>query len=207
MFAPSTYVGGSQVSHGSDENLFVEFFYKAIPDRFRSEQEGRPIHTQKVYVRILTPGQKDEFVGPARDKDRERFPRQWDAFQRNMTLPLDGTPLEQWPALEVSQVADLKSLNIFTVDQLASLSDNALQKVGLGARELVARAQAYLEQARGNAPAERLAASLQRSEEEIERLKEEVARLAGLLEQEASNDEGIPVAAPRRGRRVRVANS
>jgi len=106
----------------------------------------------------------------------------------NQQKPSDsGMPLEMWSAVDVTQVATLKHVNIYTVEQLADLPDGFLPNTGLGlnARELRTKAQAYLAHAAGAGKVEALAARVERFEgalaekdKEIEELRRENARLA-----------------------------
>ncbi|MBF0625284.1 MAG: hypothetical protein HQL82_10830 [Magnetococcales bacterium] len=181
QFASATVTGGQGVSHGGDHQLHVEFFNQAVHNPHKSEQEGRPIFEDRAYVRIVTPGSRDEVVRPVTLADQQRFVRQWERFQKLGAQSLEGTPLEQWPALGVGQVAEFKAQNIFTVEQLASLSDTGIANLGLGGREWTARARAFLDQASHNAGGERLAAENVRLRDEVQRLERRLDELATAL--------------------------
>jgi hypothetical protein len=184
-FGQATVVGGngSAVQHGTDENLRVEFFLHAVENRFRSRKEGRPVFEDKEYIRILIPGDaKTCYEQPVQEEHKQRFWKQYEHFKSTGRTATEGTPLEQWPQLNVSMVATLKSLNIFTVEQLSTLPDIHLPKLGPGARDLQNRAKAFLEMANDSAAANKMASL----EEENTRLKkaneESQARLAKLAE-------------------------
>jgi hypothetical protein len=160
-FGQATVVGGngSTVQHGTDDNLRVEFFLHPVENRFRSKKEGRPVFEEKEYIRILIPGDaKTCYEQPVREDDRKRFWKQYEHFKATGRTATEGTPVEQWPQLNVSMVATLKSLNIFSVEQLASLPDIHLPKLGPGARDLQSRAKAFLEMSHDAAAANKLSA-------------------------------------------------
>lgn len=172
-------------SHGSDENLFVEFYEDAVHLEARSREEGRPIYEQRTFIKIMVPGGKTVQVREARTEydptdpqplDTERFPRQWAQFKANQEQIGNGTPLSEWSYLSKSQVMELKGLKIHTVDQLAAQSDAALANMGLGALDLRQRARAYLDQATGG----EVMAKLQT---ELEDTKHQLAALRAQFEQ------------------------
>ncbi|ABK44226.1 hypothetical protein Mmc1_1718 [Magnetococcus marinus MC-1] len=161
-----------------DEKLFVEFFMKAVEHKARSLEQGRPVHVEREYIKIIVPGSKDTFIAPVRERDKMRFARHYQAFKnKDRTAEIEGTLLESWPALSVTRVADLKAMHIFTVEQLAALPDNAIQKIGLGARELVAQAKAYLENAKDSAVAQQLAVALEKRDQRIAELEKLVEKM------------------------------
>jgi hypothetical protein len=71
-----------------------------------------------------------------------RFPREWlDAIEKGYTawkkgeeLPVEGTPLKQWAVLPPAMLQNLLANHIYTIEQLANASDEAINPVGMGAR-------------------------------------------------------------------------
>lgn len=149
------------------------FYMDAIQNISLSEKAGRPIFEDKEMVEIRIPGDKNwSWVGSVDEPGmhiKERFAEQYAAFKRGEMIASVGTPLEAWPPLTKSRVAELKGCHIFTVEEYAAIPDNTLGKLGIGAREEREKARAFLESAKGNAPTAALAA--------------EVARLTAMVEQ------------------------
>lgn len=166
-------------SHGSDDNLFVEFYTDAVHLEAQSREEGRPIYEDRVFISIMTPGGKSTVVREARLErgdngeipDNDRFPRQWMQFKNQQEQVGSGTPLEQWTYLSKSQVMELKAMKIHTVDQLAAQSDASLSNMGLGALDLRNRARAYLDQASGGEVMSKLQKQLEDTQHELAALK------------------------------------
>ncbi|MGD9650340.1 MAG: hypothetical protein AB7G80_05010 [Dongiaceae bacterium] len=142
----------------SASNFLAPMFYnRAVEDKAASEKEGRPIFREVAFVQIHIPGDKNTVIDrKVRDEDKARWAPLWQAFTAKIETPLEGTPLEQWPALSVSQVAEMKALHITTVEQLAALSELGLQRLGLGAREWQNKAKHFLAFAKDSANAEKL---------------------------------------------------
>jgi hypothetical protein len=168
---------GSQERYAGDNRLFVEFYRKAVFNKSKSDEAGRPVYDEEDFVRITVPGDKytnsDQKVNEAH---KHRFPRQWQAYQAGMEQAQSGTPLEVWPQMTVGMVATLKAMKITTVEQLAELSDaNAMQL--MGNHDLRRRAKAFLEAAAGEAANTHLAAELEKRDKEIALMREQMNKL------------------------------
>lgn len=125
--------------------LIPRFYLRDVQNQPRSAEAGRPIFDLVPYVEILMPGQRSTVVDrKVTNEDKARWPAQWDRFEKGLAESVDGTPLEQWALLNRAQVAELRALNIRTVEQVAALDDAALQRIGPGARDLQKRARQHL---------------------------------------------------------------
>lgn len=171
---------GNAGRFAKDQNLYVRFYSHPKQDPVKSAAEGRPIFHDTEYVSIMVPGDKTSIIErPATDRDKERFVKHYQAFKSDTDEVLDGTPLAAWPGLTRSQVEELRYFNIRTVEQLASVSDTHAQKF-MGINLLRRKAEAYIEAAKGNAPAEKLAAELEMRDNEITALKQAVEELQAM---------------------------
>lgn len=142
--------------HAADSKLFVVFLMKAQKHGFKSEQEGRPIFEDVPYCRIHVPGDKTTVIEePVTEEHKARFPRQWEQFAKGLTQAAEGTPLEEWPQLSVSQVHEFKAMNVMSVEHLAGMADTFAMRF-MGGMELRRRAQAYLALAKDTALAQKL---------------------------------------------------
>lgn len=168
--------------------IHVEFFMDAVEDRGASEREGRKIFKDVESVRIRWVGDnKRELIAPAhmlsvRDGNEwityaQRFPDQYEAFRRNVTYIGSGTPIDEAPFLSNAEKAELKALNIFTIDALADLTSKALAALGMGGREKMNKAKAWLENAAGSADVTRMAAENAQMREQMERMQKQMDEL------------------------------
>ncbi|SLN74752.1 hypothetical protein ROJ8625_04095 [Roseivivax jejudonensis] len=145
-----------------DMALGVEFFGKAVQNMRQSKDAGRPIFEDREYVRIRFPADnKRELVAPAHEVHyvthakaqmtyAERFPAAYEAFKKDAEAELvTGTPLAEMTSLTEAKRAELRAQNVRTVEQLAGLPDSSMRKLGMGSRDLVEAAQAYLKRAEG----------------------------------------------------------
>lgn len=167
----------NQARYAADNKLYVTFYMRAVMNNFESAQQGRPIFNEEEYVRIIVPGDSKTTVDcPVTDEFRMRFPKQYDQFKRGQEQAVTGTPLEVWPQLTVGLVAELKAMHISTVEQLADLDDGRAQKI-MGHFELRRRARAFLDAAHGEAANNKMAAELEKRDDEINQLKAQMAEL------------------------------
>lgn len=194
----------SQGTRPGDEKLLVKFFNHPRQDKKASKAEGRPIFKEVPYIEIMVPGNKDSLVRrPASQLDIDRFPEHYRKFQAREqdSETYEGTPLEHWPGVTRSQVAELKYMNVHTVEQLADVADVHAQGM-MGISLLRERAKAYLEASDREAAGEEILALRKQNEELANTLEAVNQRLAALESEEgdkaasAGSDD-----APRRRRR------
>jgi hypothetical protein len=122
-------VNGAIMPHGSDNNLIVEFYKRAVQNRTKTMAEGRPIFDEVDYVKILVPGDRNMSIDKkVTDADKERFAARWERYQAGQEQTEPGTPIAQWPILTVREVAELHAINVQTIEQLSMLSDGACSK-------------------------------------------------------------------------------
>jgi hypothetical protein len=140
-----------------DSKLYVVFYMQAVKNGGKSEIEGRPIYDDVPHIRIHIPGDKNNVVTePVSDEYKQRFPLQWEKFQKQLSQSPEGTPLEQWPLLTTGQVHELKAMNVMTVEQLAGMSDANVTRF-MGGYELRRKAETFLKVAKDTGEAQRLA--------------------------------------------------
>lgn len=184
MFADANIIkqgNNLHVQHGDDRGLYVEFTMEAVQNDEKSQEQGRPIFEEKEYITIRIAGDTKtvrqrpvqlDWVGNV-PPDSERWPRQYQAFKSQQKQAIEGTLLEQWPLMNKADVMSVKGLNIYTVEQLAELGDNALN--WLGARAWRDKAIAYLAEAQKGAGISKLQAENDHLRTEIDALKNQMA--------------------------------
>lgn len=169
------------VQGAGDEKLFVQFHTAALKNEARSAEEGRPIFDETVFVKIFTPGDRNNIIDrPATEIDKRRFAKQFAQFEGNKEQ-VTGTPLAEWPIMSRSMAEELKYFGFQTVEQLAQASDQALSRMA-GLSSFKAKAIAYLELAAGSTkPIEKLTSDLEQVKAENAQLAEAVRALQGQL--------------------------
>lgn len=127
------------------ERLYVQFHVHPKLNQTKTREAGRPIYDDTEYVTIIAPGDKDNIIDrPASEMDKRRFARQYDAFKRGQTDPVvTGTPLKMVPWISRGQAEELAYFHVYTVEQLAELSDANAQNF-MGINTLKQKAKDFL---------------------------------------------------------------
>lgn len=186
MFAETTVERGGHVKHGTDDSAYVRFH--------KYNEKG----VAKDFVEIMFPGDSRTVVHrQVKEDDKNRFPKQWSAYQAGEEFKADGFPLEQWDQVDEGMVRDLNHKRIYTVEQLAAVTDQNLSNIGLGARELVAKAKAFSEVRKDSAAVAKYAAEAEQIKAAYALLEGQYKQLAERL-QALEGDDGEE--APKRGR-------
>lgn len=173
-----TRTNGANPDH---TKVWPEFFTDTVRDEAASAREGREIFREEERVKIHMPG--NQFTKPVfkvSSEHVERWPDQYKAFKEGREISLEGTPIEMWPILNKAQVAELKYLGIRTVEHLAELSDNTVQRIGMGGYKLRELAKAFLDDAAMMAQATALSRENEQLRNEVATLKSQVEQLGEL---------------------------
>jgi len=198
-----------------DKKLSVHFFVHPVENPRKSKEAGRPIYDDVEMVSIMAPGNtKTEYTARAHSMHydsnerkqwtyAERFSDIYDRFKRGMDEQQSGTPLSEVPFLTVSQKAEMNAMKVYTVEQLAGMADRDIRKKGMGFREHVDAAKAYLDTSQGTNTLASEMAELRRELEELRGAKQEPApqkdeplEFAGMADEDLANvlkDAGVKV--------------
>jgi len=162
-----------------------------IPMNFRRDYKpvkGNPDELREVHaVDLVKKGSHGEST-PWSISELQKNEELWryvkpyyDRWLEGQEDPTDGTPIDVLPFVPKGLVDHLRALNIRSAEDLAGLTENDLNRVGMGARRLKEKAVAYVEAMQGDAKfAERVADLSSENENlraEIEDLKKMVNEL------------------------------
>lgn len=140
--------GHGLAQFGDDSRLVVIFYVRSVRNEAKTREIGAPYHDNMTFVKIHEPGERLSIVDrPARDDDKQRFPTQWGKFLQNREQVPEGTPLELLFPNNAALADNLKSQGVYTVQQLANLSANAIDNIGMGGQEWKNMANKYLSSA------------------------------------------------------------
>lgn len=125
------------VPHGSEGKLSVERPY--------SEWLGE-IQGLTGEVRASGAGADTPLMGGS------RFPEEWlrqikagyTAWKEGLDMPVEGTPLRNWPAISPAQLKNCLAIHLLSVEELANAADEAVLRLGMGGRSLQQRAKDWL---------------------------------------------------------------
>jgi hypothetical protein len=172
----------------ADTDLVVpRFFVHTVPDEVQSKEKGRPVFKDIECVEIRLAANKQSLpVFPAHEvwewgevdgihqeiTYAMRFPEQYRKFKAGEAQAVAGTPLEELTFLTQAKRYELKALNVYTVEALASLDSQPLKNLGQEGRDLKNQAVAYLAKATDGAATSKMASELTRLRERVAELEQ-----------------------------------
>lgn len=202
---PQQQLQPQQSGRDPDAALVVVFKSIAINNPAKSLEAGRPIFDDAEVVEIRFPGRRDYSVFPATSFSdwlqdpftgeatkrtyAERFSHQYQQFKSRATQTKQGTPLDYAPFLTEGRRAEMRALNIYTVEALALVEGADLKNLGLNGRDYKNMAIEYLAEAQKAAPALQLQAELEALRAHNKMLEEDAKAMAAKLAAEGSGDE------------------
>lgn len=141
---------------------WVEFKKVPVEDRNASVEAGSYIAVDVDYAYITPAGSKDcvekpvkeWFEGLQQQVEAKRFPPEWlrafrnmyEAWQKSEEMPVEGTSVKNWSVASPAQIEMLLKLHIRTVEALAQANEEVIGRLGMGGRNLVDKAKAYIQQ-------------------------------------------------------------
>jgi hypothetical protein len=163
--------------NNADSRLQVRFYKKPVHQEQESIDAGRPIYKEFDFVHICVAGDTlTEIDTYALANHKQRFPIQWANYMNRVGAndqEVVGTPVAEWPLVSKSQAEELRAMKFFTVESIASASDQQLQRMGMAAGmspySFRDKAKAFLNLATTSAETDK-------REHEINALKEELAK-------------------------------
>lgn len=190
-FAPLRY-DQQQIAHqgwgvansgATDDKLIVGFYRKSVLNTAKSRELGKRICEDHDYVMISHPGETLTKVDrPVQDSDKHRWPRQWAQYAQGKQQVPDGIPITLLFPAHPSISDTLLGYNIHTVEQLANLSANGIQTVGMGCQDWVNRAKKYMDQANKGVDFHKFEKTIEEKDKEIAKLSRQVGELSRQVE-------------------------
>lgn len=140
----------------TDEKNTIKIWEEGVQNTAQSVSQA--VFDRVIFLRIFGGPREDQIYEAKRiyanGKERKnelvykRFGKYLDEWEKNQGhVAVKGTPIEQWPLIDVQRSSLCKHMGVFSVEQLAELSDGALQALGIGSRELRTKAQDWLKTA------------------------------------------------------------
>lgn len=117
---------------------------------------------------------------------RDHCRRAFEQWRSHGDVPLDGTPVAGWVMASPAQQATLINAGINTVEKVASMTEEGVQAIGMGARELKKKAENYLkadDKAAAGAQITRLENALAEKEEAQKTMAAKLAALESRMQQ------------------------
>lgn len=167
---------------GGDARLFVRFEKRSRRNAYKSDLEGRPVYEPVDYVRIKQPAERDEWVGPVTEAHKHRFPRQWEQYQKEAEQTPEGTPVELLFPNEPHVIELMLDLKIQTIEQLATITEGGIERLGMQGRKYVTKAQAAMDKSEALKEVTKLTRELADAQDELATLRGANERLQARMQ-------------------------
>ena len=174
-----------------EKKAFVRFETRPKEDRNASIEAGHYVAKDVDFCVITPPGGSLVIDREVDDEIKSRYGAQYQAWKNGQEEPEEGTPIRHWPMLSPAQVENLLACNVRTVEELATLSEQGVQRLGMGGMALRQRAKAWFDAAK----------NVGALAEKINALEVENKRLSELVQDQSEALEKLNADRPRRGRK------
>lgn len=161
-----------------DENLLVIFDQNIAVNAKQSLAQEKPVVIKNDYV-TFTDRSTGKVIIRRKVKENQnendilRFPEQWDKYKNNQKQDYigDGLTIDQLPGITKEQAVICKHLKLFTIEQVANITDIGIKRLGSNGRALVEACKKY---SGGTGALEK---KLDAQDDVIKQLQEEIAAL------------------------------
>lgn len=157
-----------QIMERKERPAYVKFERLAVEDKARSAAEGHWVGRDVDYALVTPPYSKDVFkqkvdLWLAENKrlvQTERMPQDWAeqyeksylSWRNGQEVPLNGIPIKGWGVISPAQQETLIRMNCLTVEDLAGITDEGIQRIGMGGVDMKNKAKAWLSQLNDKGP-------------------------------------------------------
>lgn len=191
-YAAANFQGrNGEVLQADPSKAFAFFFSKAKQIPSLSREEGKPVWQDRDYIRVQQPGERDAVELEATEVHKARWPREWEHYKAGRTVKHEGTPLSLIFPDSEAMILNLRSLAIYTVEELADIPDSATGTIPFGGT-LKDKAKKYLAAQNGAQGFNKLNSELEEQRKENQSLKLQIENLQTQFTQLAAEREGAP---------------
>jgi hypothetical protein len=157
------------INENPDRLPFVRYERRPVEDKAASLAAGHYVARDVDYALVTPPYSKDVMIHKADnwfkqlevDIQNQRIPQQWvdlykkayAAWQNGQELPLDGIPIRGWGVISPAQQETLIKMHVLTVESLAAMTSEGINRIGMGGQEMKNKADAWLKQLKGKGAA------------------------------------------------------
>ena len=142
---------------------YVEFKQRPVHDPVKSNELGYRVTKDVDFAYIMQAGSRDCLEIKATDwlesikrkgidASHDAYPQDWidgffkkyEAWKAGQEAPLNGTSVREWPLLSPAQAQNFIALRIMTIEDVADMTEEAMQRFGMGSRELREKAREWV---------------------------------------------------------------
>ena len=140
----------------------TEFEVRELEDRDKTLEKGEFVGIPTDFVIVMPAGSKDtveaiysEWIKTKKEQvKQQRFPAEWcemieakyKAWKAGTPAPSFGTPLKTWKHATPQALKACQAARITTIEELATANEDTINRLGMGARILKAKAELHVDQ-------------------------------------------------------------
>ena len=188
------------VNNSTPRPPYITFEARPMEDRQSGISGDKPMYKDVNFIIAQQIGsvntvekQADEWIADQYQKARVGIiPNEWpklfedkyEAWKKGLAAEIDGTPISHWNGISQAQLKNCHNLNIYSVEDIAALNDEAIGVLGMGSLNLKQRAQAFLDTQKGGTGEElaALRSEVHDKDEAIQRQSERIKQLVSRIE-------------------------
>jgi len=176
---------------------YVIYEERSEEDRNATIAAGRLVMKSVDYAIIRQIGSKDTVEKIATEwlDDNDRLagsgglPNEWaigfrkryNQWKEGREAPPEGFPLKDWASITKARAENYAQMGVFTVEDVAGMNEESMQRAGMGSRADKDRAQAFLDSRLSHGNSEQLAALRAEAADKDIRIKQLEDQLANLV--------------------------
>lgn len=132
----------------------IHFVLRAIEDPIATAEKGYQCFRDIDVAILRVPGDKFfEYETEVTPEVQARWLDNLDtryridaykAWKNGQEAPLNGSPLKEWPVITPAELRQLELMHVFTVEDLAELSEEGMRRFGMGGQKLKQKAQTWI---------------------------------------------------------------
>lgn len=166
---------------GDGTVFYVDVDYAIITPMGTKEVVEKPVKDWFAYLQQMVDMRRYNPAWLSGFKDR------YEAWTKQQEILPDGFPISNWPVATASEVRKLKEMHILTVEDLAALPEEGINRLGMGGRSLKQRAVDWVTGQKNTAPLisklDSLTVTVEQLTKRIEDLTKENLMLKSRVEQ------------------------
>lgn len=184
-----------------ERGVYVTFELRPVEDREATIKAGHMVYRDVEYAIVTPSGGKLVVEKECTPEVIAKYRPQYDAWKAGLEEPVAGTHVRNWPGATPAEVKTLLEHNVRTVEDAAAMSEQTIQRLGMGGRRLKDKAAAWLKAADGPGRVAEQLAALQVRLETLEREGTEKDATIATLSAQVDLLKGEAPAQPRAARR------
>jgi FtsZ-binding cell division protein ZapB len=195
-----------------DRPSYVRFERRAIEDPVASREAGHYVAKDIDYVLVTPAYSKDIWENKVStwmdnlkyEHSQNRISREqldlykkaYEAWKNGQELPLNGCPIRGWGMISPAQQETLIRMHILTVEQLAAITAEGTNRIGIGALDMKNKAEAWLKQTKSKGSATLEITELKKENRQLKKTVESLEKKIEQLSHMVRTNEPVGIDEP-----------